>query len=123
MYTLRGRRSTDPIGATARNFGWSLPLATLAWVAGLGLAGGAHAAPRGLTLAAASGGIASGIGYTVWYTVLPALSATRAAVLQLSVPAITATLAVVMLGESITVRLILSSIAVLGGIAVVVKWR
>jgi len=123
IYTLRGRGATDPIGATARNFGFGLPLALIAWVVGVGVSGGVHADPRGLALAAASGGIASGIGYAVWYTALPLLTATRAAVLQLSVPAITAALAVVVLGESVSARLVLSSIAVLGGIAIVLKWR
>jgi drug/metabolite transporter (DMT)-like permease len=123
VYTLRGRGATDPIGATARNFRWSVPLAVIVWVVATGIVGGAHAEPRGLLLAAASGGVASGIGYSVWYTALPLLSATRAAVLQLSVPAITAALAVVVLGEAVSARLVLASIAVLGGIATVVKCR
>jgi drug/metabolite transporter (DMT)-like permease len=123
VYTLRGRGATDPIGKTASNFGWSVPLAVVVWVVGTRIVGGAHADPRGLTLAAASGGVASGIGYAVWYTALPSLSATRAAILQLSVPAITAALAVVVLGETVSARLVLSSVAVLGGIAVVLRWR
>jgi len=123
VYTLRGRGATDPVGATARNFAWGLPLAVLAWVVVTGALGGAHAAPQGLTLAAVSGGIASGLGYVAWYAALPSLSATRAAVLQLSVPAITAALAVVVLGEGLTSRLALSSLAVLGGIGIVLRWR
>lgn len=122
-YTLRGRGATEPVAATARNFVWSVPLALVVWGLAVGLAGGAHADASGLTLAAASGGLASGIGYALWYTALPALTATRAAVLQLSVPAITAALAVVALGEPVSVRLLLSSMAVLGGIAIVVKSR
>lgn len=123
VYTLRGRGATDPIGVTARNFAFGAPLAVAVWVVVTAAVAGAHADPRGLTLAAASGGVASGIGYSIWYTALPALSATRAAVLQLSVPVITAALAVATLGETISARLVASSIAVLGGIAIVVKWR
>jgi drug/metabolite transporter (DMT)-like permease len=120
IYTLRGRNAIDPIGANARSFARSVAPAGVTWILLVGALGGAHADPLGLALAAASGGIASGIGYAVWYTVLPALTATRAAVLQLSVPVITAALAVLLLGESISGRLIFASIAVLGGIAIVV---
>lgn len=123
IYTLRGRKTKDPIGTTAQNFVWSLPLAGIVWAARLAMTNGVHAEPDGLVLATLSGGIASGIGYAVWYTALPALSATSAAVLQLSVPALTAALAVLLLGEPLSARLILSSIAVLGGIGIVVRHR
>jgi drug/metabolite transporter (DMT)-like permease len=74
----------------------------------------------GMVYAVASGALTSGLGYTVWYTVLPALKATQAATVQLSVPVLTTLGGVVFLGESITLRLVLASAAILGGIALVI---
>jgi len=123
IYSLRGRAARDPIAASARNFAWSVPLALAIGFARTAAVGSAPLETQGLLLAVASGGIASGLGYAAWYTVLPALGATRAAVLQLSVPVITAGLAVLLLGEALSVRLVVSSVAVLGGIALVVRYR
>ena len=74
----------------------------------------------GFWYAVSSGALASGIGYAIWYTALPALKATKAATVQLSVPVIAALGGVLLLGEPITVRLLLSSLAILGGIALVI---
>ncbi|MDR3487713.1 MAG: EamA family transporter, partial [Bradyrhizobium sp.] len=71
----------------------------------------------------ASGAVASGLGYAVWYAALPGLTATVAATVQLSVPVIAALGAVLLLGEALSLRLLLAAIAVLGGIAVVILWR
>ena len=71
---------------------------------------------HGLALAAASGSLASGLGYTIWYSVLPSLAAWRAAVLQLIVPVLTALAAVAILHEPITIRIILSTVLVAGGV-------
>lgn len=113
-YTLRGRSSSDPLATTSDNFAraalLSLPLAALA------LAGPARGAP-GLLLAAASGALASGGGYSLWYAAVPRLGANRAAAVQLSVPVITAAAATLLLGEPVTVRLLLSSAAILSGVA------
>lgn len=113
-YTLRGRSAADPLATTADNFAraalLSLPLA------GLAVAGPAPAAP-GLLLAAASGALASGGGYSLWYAAVPRLGATRAAAVQLSVPPLTAAAAVLLLGEPVTGRLVLSAVAILAGIA------
>jgi drug/metabolite transporter (DMT)-like permease len=70
--------------------------------------------------AIASGALASGIGYAIWYTALPGLKATNAAAVQLSVPVIAALGGIVFLGEPISVRLVLASIAILGGITLVI---
>ena len=117
-YSLLGRGTGDAIGATAGNFVraavLALPLLLLA-------RGGVDGA--GLLWAALSGAIASALGYAVWYTVLPRLPATLAATVQLSVPVITAFEGAIVLNEPITVRLILSSIAVLAGIGMVVRGR
>lgn len=77
----------------------------------------------GFLYAAASGGLASGLGYALWYAVLPGLSATSAATLQLSVPVIAAAGGVLLLGEAITWQLLLSSAGILGGIALVIGGR
>jgi drug/metabolite transporter (DMT)-like permease len=77
----------------------------------------------GIGYAIASGALASGIGYAIWYTALPALKASGAAAVQLSVPVLAAAGGIAFLGESITVRFIVASAAVLGGIALVIIER
>ena len=74
----------------------------------------------GVVYAVLSGALASGVGYATWYSALPGLKATHAATVQLSVPIIAAMGGVALLGEPITVRLVLASLAVLGGIALVI---
>jgi drug/metabolite transporter (DMT)-like permease len=111
-----------PTLATAGHFARAVPLA-LAVSAAVWLAwGGAavQASPAGLGLALASGAITSGLGYALWYAVLPQLKATSAASLQLSVPVITALAAVALLGEQLSVRLVVCSAVVLGGVWLVV---
>ena len=77
----------------------------------------------GFWFAVSSGALASGIGYVIWYTALPALKATQAATVQLSVPVIAALGGIVLLGEPFTLRLFLASVAILGGIALVILRR
>jgi drug/metabolite transporter (DMT)-like permease len=77
----------------------------------------------GFWYAAVSGGLASGVGYTIWYAALPGLRATNAATIQLSVPVIAAVGGVIFLGEAITFRLLLSSAGILGGIALVIMTK
>lgn len=120
LYSLRGRGVADPLGATAGNFLRSVPLALLS---ALALTRSPHAEPAGLLLAAASGAIASGLGYVLWYAALSGLTATRAAVVQLSVPVITAFGGVLLLDEHLTLRLVAASAAVLGGIALALTHR
>lgn len=115
IYSLRGRGVTRPLVATAGNFARSVPIAAL-FVA-IALATNAHASPAGIALAAASGGIASGLGYSLWYAALPALGATRAAVVQLSVPVITALFAVVLLAEPLRTNVLIGGAAIVGGLA------
>ncbi|MEI6202949.1 MAG: DMT family transporter [Enhydrobacter sp.] len=74
--------------------------------------------PAWRAYAVLSGAITSGLGYALWYAALPALSSTSAAIIQLSVPAIAALGGVVLLSESLTVRLLIASAAILGGIAI-----
>lgn len=124
IYSLLGRASRDPIATTAGNFLRAAPMAAVlalaAALAGPLSGGGLRWDQGGLVYAVLSGALASGVGYSIWYAALPALTAARAASVQLSVPVITALVAVLALGERITPVLALSSVAVLGGIALVI---
>jgi drug/metabolite transporter (DMT)-like permease len=124
FYSLLGRRATDPLAATARNFVSAVPLVLLVSLGSwLMTPDAVHANARGVMLAIASGALASGCGYVVWYAVLPSLPAMRAATLQLSVPAIAALGGVLLLSEELTPRLLLASLATLGGVAFVLAQR
>ena len=118
VYSLRGKGSGDPIGATAGNFLRTVPI-TL--VLSLILLGDARWDQAGVWYAVASGAVASGIGYAIWFAALPGLRATSAATVQLSVPVIAAIGGILFLGESLTLRLVLASAAILGGIALVIS--
>jgi drug/metabolite transporter (DMT)-like permease len=117
VYSLRGRGTGDPVRVTAGNFVRATVFAALL---SLLLQSGAHLELPGVLYAIASGAIASGLGYAIWYSILPSLEATKAATVQLSVPAIAAFGGIVVLGEPLTSRLVLASAAILGGIALVI---
>lgn len=117
-YSLRGKGAGDATLVTAGNFLRTLPFALvlLPWlIRDLSLDG------VGVWCALASGALASGIGYAIWYAALPRLRATTAATVQLSVPVLAAFGGVALLAEPLTPRLVLASIAVLGGIALVIS--
>ncbi|TVQ32803.1 MAG: DMT family transporter [Wenzhouxiangella sp.] len=116
IYSLRGRGPGDPISTTATNFALACVPAVAVTVLFLGQS--SWDIP-GLLLAIASGALASGLGYVVWYSVLGHIQTSTAAVAQLSVPAITALAGVVLLTEPISLRLLLAGLAILGGIALV----
>ncbi len=118
-YSLFGRGASDPLRATAANFVWTAPLVLLVSL----IAGNRDISTTGVALAVASGAIASGCGYVVWYAALRGLSASRAAVVQLAVPVIAAIAAVPLLQEHVTLRLVLASLATLGGVAIVLSQR
>jgi drug/metabolite transporter (DMT)-like permease len=117
VYSLRGKGAGDPTRITAGNFLLAVPISAALSVL---MHDAASADRAGLWYAVASGALASGIGYAIWYTALPALKATTAATVQLSVPVIAALGGIAFLGESVTLRLVLASVAILGGIALVV---
>jgi drug/metabolite transporter (DMT)-like permease len=117
VYSLRGKGAGDPTRVTAGNF---LRASLFAGALSSFLSTSGNLDITGIWYAIASGAVASGLGYAVWYSVLPALKTTSAATVQLSVPIIAAFGGIIILGESITVRLWLSSLAILGGIALVV---
>ena len=114
VYSLRGRAAGDPLAHTAGNFLRASPLALL--LSAL-LVRHASIDPAGVAYALASGSLASGLGYALWYAVLPSLKPTPAAAVQLSVPVLTAVGGVLLLSEPVTLRLTLASVAILGGIA------
>jgi len=117
IYSLRGKGAGDPTRVTAGNF---LRAAPIAAALSLFTLTGARLDPAGIGYAVLSGALASGIGYAIWYTALPALKATHASIVQLSVPVIAALGGIAFLGEALTLRLTLASVAILGGIALVI---
>jgi len=120
LYTLRGRGGGDPVVGTATNFALAVPFAllvSLAWLKGLNITA------RGAWLAVLSGGIASGLGYVIWYAALKGLTTTRAAIVQLSVPVLAAMGGVLVLGEALTLRLLLATATILGGVALAIFGR
>lgn len=128
VYSLRGRApaaaSIDPTAANAGNFARAAPMAMgLLCVALLWSPEAVHPDAAGAAYAVASGAITSGLGYAIWYAALKGLKATSAATVQLSVPVLTAMAAVALLAEPLTLRVMLASAAVLGGIALVILQR
>ncbi len=120
VYSMRGRGTAGPLRATADN----LALATVpAILLALVFLRRLTVTLPGASLAVASGSITSGLGYVAWYGALRDLSATRAAIVQLAVPVIAAAGGVVLLGETLSARLLLASIAVLGGVGLAIMNR
>lgn len=117
VYSLRGRGVADPTGDTAGNFLRATPMSVL--LSGLFLAH-QHLDGQGVLYAVLSGALTSGLGYAIWYAVLPKLTRTRAAAVQLSVPVLASLAGALFVREPITLGLMLTSTAVLGGIAMVV---
>jgi drug/metabolite transporter (DMT)-like permease len=117
VYSLRGQRGGDSMKVTAGNFARTVPMAL---ALSLLLAARSSLDPAGLGYAFLSGALTSGVGYAIWYTALPALKSTTAATVQLSVPILAAVGGVFFLGESLTLRLLVASLAIIGGIALVV---
>ena len=114
LYSLRGRGSRDPLGTTAGNFMRTLPFAAALLAFGWQ---GAHADREGVIAALASGALASGVGYAFWYAALPALRASSAGIVQLSVPVLAALGGVVLLAEPLGWRFLAAAALTLGGVA------
>jgi len=120
VYSLRGRTAQAPLLATAGNFVFAvIPCAAVSAM----FIGSFQVSAAGLLLAAASGSLASGIGYAIWYAALRGLSAGRAAAVQLSVPLIAALGGVALLDERFTPRLGVAAVLTIGGIALVLRRR
>jgi drug/metabolite transporter (DMT)-like permease len=118
LYSLRGRRSSEPIAETAGNFVRAVPIALILNAL---MFSKAFCTSRGVLLAALSGALASGLGYAAWYTALPRMRSMTAANLQLCVPVIAALFGAFMFKEAITTRLVVASIFVLGGVFVATR--
>jgi drug/metabolite transporter (DMT)-like permease len=119
VYSLRGRGQGDAVAVNAASFARAL-LLSLPVGAAAALLGTTRLSSAGVWLALASGAVASGLGYAVWYAALRGLTATRAAIVQLSAPPLAAAGAVVFLDESFSSRLLVASVLILGGIALAV---
>ena len=112
-YSIAGRRSRDPLATTSGNFWRGAIIGAVAL--------GALVVPdrittNGVLLATISGAVTSGLGYAVWYSVIPALGPWRAALVQLTVPVLTGLGAALLLGESITLRLVIAGVLVTAGV-------
>lgn len=117
FYSLRGRGTGDPTKVTTGNFVRAVPMAI---AINLVMWQSFSYDTTGLCYAIVSGAVTSGVGYAIWYTVIPSLKATNAATLQLSVPVLAAIGGVIFLGEHLTLRIVGASLAILGGIALVI---
>lgn len=114
-YSLIGRGATDPIAATGWNFVYALPVVL---AVALIFPDAIRISMKGVALAVVSGGLTSALGYALWYALLPRLGATRGALAQLSVPALTLGLGALLLGEPLTLAAMLSALLILGGILI-----
>lgn len=121
IYSLIGRGARDPLAATTSAFVLCIPPMLLIELAAVNV--GIEFGPTGLWLAIASGAITSGLGYVIWYAALRGLGATSAATVQLSVPAIAALGGVLFLSEELTTRLVIASLATIGGVTIVLTQR
>ena len=122
VYSLAARGVRSPVAATAGNFLRAAPLAAGGWAVSAGLRG-VEVGATGVGLAVLSGAVTSGLGYVIWYTALQGLTASRAAIVQLAVPALAAAAGVLFLGERATWRLGIASVAILGGVGLALRGR
>lgn len=131
-YTLKGKGSRDPLADTAYNFGRTLPWLLVLVLVGIVLALLSNneaslfkqlwqqISTKGIVLAIASGALASGIGYSLWYQALTSLSTSQAASVQLLVPVLAAFGGILFVDEAISLRLVVAALLILGGIALTV---
>lgn len=117
-YTVAGRGARDPIAVTATHFLLCLPMLVV-----LLIGADLQMDAAGWALSILSGGVTSGLGYALWYHVLPDLPGARAAVVQLSVPIIAILLGAALLGETIGLRVVIAAVLVVGGIALALRPR
>ena len=120
FYSIRGRGSQNPLADTAGNFLYAVPMVTVILLLAFR---NIQISTNGILLATLSGALASGVGYVIWYSALRGLSTTRAAIVQLSVPVIAAWGGVLLLDETISTRLLIAGVLILGGIGLSVFTR
>ncbi|MBH9399482.1 DMT family transporter [Pseudomonas aeruginosa] len=119
-YTLLGRGGGDPLAVSAGNFLRAIAFAALRLLV---FHGQLRLDGPGLLYALLSGALASGLGYAVWYSALPGLTALQGASVQLSVPVLAALCGALLLGEPLGPRLPPATLAVLGGVALILLPR
>lgn len=123
-YTLKGRGFSNPSTATAGNFLKATPMALLLWLSiYVSSEGTINLAITGIGYALLSGIVTSGIGYIIWYSVLPQLKANQAAIIQLSVPVLVTLLGTALLNEALTLRIVFASFTILFGTALVLSYK
>lgn len=115
-----GRGAADPLGTTAANFILCAPIAMLVGAVSWS---DLQISPGGVYYAIASGALASGAGYAIWYAALRSLQVGTAAAVQLTVPVVAAVGGVIFIAEPITVRLVASSFLTLGGVALIIRTK
>jgi len=120
FYSIRGRGSQNPLADTAGNFVYAVPMVLVILLIAFR---NINLSINGILLATLSGALASGVGYVIWYAALRGLPTTRAAIVQLSVPVIAAWSGVVLLAETVSTRLLLAGMMILGGIGLSVLSR
>ena len=118
IYSLLGRGATAPLPEAAMGFVFSIPLVILTWLL---FARGEVISGQGVLLAFASGALTSGLGYALWYAILPRLEASVAAIAQLTVPLIAMAGGALFLNEAVTGRFLVSAALILAGILVALK--
>mgnify|MGYP003646372999 CR=1 FL=1 len=117
-YTLLGRGATDPLASTSANFILCAPFVLL-----LPVVTGASFAPLGILIGVVCGAVTSGLGYALWYSVLPRMAGATAAVVQLSVPIIALIAGTLLLGEGIAPATLVATVLVVGGIGLALTAR
>jgi len=116
-YTLAGKGSVNSLGDTYFNFLRTFPFVIILVLVTVQYS---TISLEGILLAVLSGGIASGVGYTIWYSALRGLSTIQAAVVQLLVPVFAAVGGIIFAGEVLSLRFVLSSVVILGGVSMVI---
>ena len=111
VYSIIGRKASDPLAATGANFLLCLPC-MLVLLVGAEVDG----SWTGVLLALICGALTSGMGYTLWYHVLPQMASATAAIVQLSVPVIAIIGGALLLGETVPGIVVVAAILVIGGI-------
>ncbi|CAD2224404.1 conserved membrane hypothetical protein [Pseudoalteromonas sp. 3J6] len=111
IYSIRGKACVSPLRATTYNFIRSLLVLPILIVVGMSQL--KNVRMEGVLLAIASGAIASGVGYSIWYVAMPLLKSTHAAIVQLCVPVLAAIAGAVFLSETLTVQFMLPSSIIL----------
>ena len=119
IYSLAGRQAEVPLVSAAANMVLTAALGVIVLL-GFALGGAVEGGwtPEAVALAVLSGAMTSGLGYALWYALLPRIPGTVAAVAQLTVPVIAMAGGMLFLGEVLTMRFVLAAALVLGGVAV-----